>query len=411
MVFDKYYITLEFAMKINQIVQETTTAGSVAPVEHGFVKMQTRSPSVYGNTKAGSLFKGKKTNKPFANSINEGAMKQLSMDLKGGVDGLSDEEFQKKYKMTKQEARKELTANRKDNKKPEKVNEADLQEDDIIVVPGHGRTRKTGFTKHGQSRIDHEVEMARSDVLATMKNARVIYELLKNKSEEEGLEGWVQEKLIKANDYLNAVKEYYDEKMMQQESVPPAGVIGNGAMGEGKDRVDSLVTDALKVMRGSDYQMDPLKAIKTVLGDREYNGRRGHYNFYVRQLMDMLSQEGLAEGNTEVRDNTGKVVSWRNDTEWHKAEKNKKGQEKDPRGIVTHLSDVARRKTEKQDTKEGKIDFAKKIQKNVDKSNKAVVKTKKEVGSRVADIGAGGKEYNVKTDKAWDDAQKAKKAK
>jgi len=341
-------------MKINQIVQETTTSGSVAPVEHSFVKMQTRSPSVYGNTKAGSLFKGKKTNKPYANSINEGAMNQLSMDLKGGVDGLSDEEFQKKYKMTKQEARKELTANRKDNKKPEKVNEADLQEDDIIVVPGYGRTRKTGFTKHGQSRVDHEVEMARSDVLATMKNARAIYELLKNKSEEEGLEGWVQEKLIKANDYLNAVKEYYDEKMMQQESVPPAGVIGNGAMGESSQRVDSLVTDALKVMRGSDYQMDPLKAIKTVLGDREYNGRRGHYNFYVRQLMDMLSQEGLAEG---------------------------------------------------------KIDFAKKIQKNVDKSNKAVVKTSKEVGSRVADIGAGGKEYNVKTDKAWDDAHKAKESK
>jgi len=263
-------------MKINQIVQETTTSGSVAPVEHSFVKMQTRSPSVYGNTKAGSLFKGKKTSKPFANSINEGAMNQLSMDLKGGVDGLSDEEFQKKYKMTKQEARKELTANRKDNKKPEKVNEADLQEDDIIVVPGYGRTRKTGFTKHGQSRVDHEVEMARSDVLATMKNARVIYELLKNKSEEEGLEGWVQEKLIKANDYLNAVKEYYDEKLMQRE---------------------------------------------------------------------------------------------------------------------------------------GKIDFAKKIQKNVDKSNKAVVKTSKEVGSRVADIGAGGKEYNVKTDKAWDDAHKAKESK
>jgi len=377
-------------MKINQIVQETTTSGSVAPVEHGFVKMQTRNPGVYGNTKAGNLLKGKKTNKPFANSVNESA----------------------------------------------ELSEADLQEDDIIVLPGQGRTRKTGFTKHGQSRVDHEVEMARSDVLATMKNARVIYELLKNRSEEEGLEGWVQEKLIKANDYLNSVKEYYDEKMMQQESVPPAGVIGNGGMGESR---------------------------------------------------------------TEVKDKSGKVISWKDDTEWHKAEKNKKGQPKDPRGVVTHLSDVARRKTasqqglaeeeedkidsrfkktewmplmdaikilkhygatpekymghdmfpyydiegnrkyleditwnadnsknvrvslvnqavrelktQQQSLAEGKIDFAKKIQKNVDKSNKAVVKTKKEVGSRVADIGAGGKEYNVKTDKSWDDAQKTKKAK
>ena len=249
MVFDKYYITLEFAMKINQIVQETTTSGSVAPVEHGFVKMQSRNPSVYGNTKAGSLFKGKKTKAPYANSINESA----------------------------------------------ELSEAELAEDDIILVPGQGRKMKTGFVPHGQSRVDHEVEMARSDVLATMKNAKAIYELLKNRSEEEGLEGWVQEKLVKANDYLNSVKEYYDEKMMQQESVPPAGVIGNGAMGESSQRVDSLVTDALKIMRGSEVT-DAVKALKAVLGDREYNGRRGHYNFYVRQLLDMYGQQGVAEG-------------------------------------------------------------------------------------------------------------------
>lgn len=202
MVFDKYYITLEFAMKINQIVQETTTSGSVAPVEHGFVKMQTRSPSVYGNTKAGSLFKGKKTSKPYANSINEGA----------------------------------------------EISEAELQEDDIIVIPGQGRKLKSGFVPHGKSRVDHEVEMARSDVLATIKNAKAIYELLKNRSEDEGLEGWVQEKLIKANDYLNAVKEYYDEKLMQQESVPPAGVIGNGSMGEGA-KVDRMVKHIAKSER------------------------------------------------------------------------------------------------------------------------------------------------------------------
>ena len=55
---------------------------------------------------------------------------------------------------------------------------------------------------------------------------------------------------------------------------------------------------------------------------------------------------------------------------------------------------------------EGKIDFAKKLQKTVDKSNKAVVKTRQDIGSRIADIGAGGKEYNVKTDAAWDAAKK-----
>jgi len=55
---------------------------------------------------------------------------------------------------------------------------------------------------------------------------------------------------------------------------------------------------------------------------------------------------------------------------------------------------------------EGKIDFAKKLQGKVDKHNKAVVKTKKDVGSRIADIGAGGKEHNEKTDAAWDAAKK-----
>ena len=480
-------------MKINQIVQETTTAGSIAPgAQHGFVKMQTRSPSVYGSTKAGNLLKGKKTNKPFANSVNESA----------------------------------------------ELSEADLQEDDIIVLPGQGRKLKTGFVPHGKSRVDHEVEMARSDVLATMKNARSIYELLKNKSEEEGLEGWVQEKLVKANDYLNSVKEYYDEKMMQQESVPPAGVIGNGAMGEGKDDVDSLVTDTEAVMKK--FQIDVEQALKTVLGEREYNSRRGFYNFYIRQIIARSKQQGLAEEEEDKMDSRFKKTEWmplmdaikilkhygatpekymghemfpyydiegnrkyleditwnadnsknvrvslvnqavrelkaqqqglseggqvhgqpqwqlpvkpevqpyspgkpmpqslqqkldgkpntgravddkgRTQQQWMKLVKAKFPdakimQSKMPEGPVFAMLPNGRKlswnKVE-QSVSEGKIDFAKKLGKNIDKNNKAVVKTKKEVGSRVADIGAGGKEYNVKTDKAWDDAQKTKKAK
>jgi hypothetical protein len=108
-------------------------------------------------------------------------------------------------------------------------------------MPGRGSKRKTGFVPKGQSRIDHEVEMARSDVLATMKNAKAIYQLLQNRGEDEGLEGWVQEKLIKANDYLNAVKEYYDEKMMEQ----GAGVIAAGGVGESR-ATHGPVTDAHK---------------------------------------------------------------------------------------------------------------------------------------------------------------------
>ena len=78
-----------------------------------------------------------------------------------------------------------------------------------------------------------------------------------------------------------------------------------GNVAEGTQRVDSLVTDALKIMQGSEAS-DAVAALKTVLGDREYNSRRGYYNFYVRQLMDMSGQQGMAEDyNPEYDDEAG----------------------------------------------------------------------------------------------------------
>jgi hypothetical protein len=157
-------------MKINQIISETTTSGSVATVSTPLGGTQSRgNPSIYGGKKVGTLFKGKKTSAPYANSINESA------DL----------------------------------------SEAELQEDDVILVPGQGRKSKTGFVPHGQSRVDHEVEMARSDLFSAAKNAQQVYTMIKELSEDEGLEGWVQEKIIKANDYLNTVREYLEGKQAQ----------------------------------------------------------------------------------------------------------------------------------------------------------------------------------------------------
>lgn len=197
-------------MKISQIIQETsTTAGSIAPTEHGFVKMQTRSPSVYGGNKVGNLLKGKKVSKPFTNSLNEAAMKDLAYDLQT----MKPAEFQKKYGKSREEMKASMS------KQPQKptpsVNEADLSEQDLIVVPGQGRKLKTGFVPHGKSRVDHEVEMAVSDLFSAGKNAEKIYNIVRSVSEDEGLEGWVQEKIIKANDYLNTVREYLEGKQLQ----------------------------------------------------------------------------------------------------------------------------------------------------------------------------------------------------
>lgn len=180
-------------MKIKDIY-ESTTSGSVASVAMPLGGTQKRE---------GSMFKGKKTKKKFY----EGKVKELMQDLKE----LSDEEFKKKYKKTKQEWRQAL--------KEDEVNEADL-----ILVPGHGNKLKPGFIPKDKDRTDHEVEMARSDLFQAAKNAQQVYKMIEHLSEDEGLEGWVQEKIIKANDYLNTIREYLEHKTYMQE----AGVIAGG---------------------------------------------------------------------------------------------------------------------------------------------------------------------------------------
>jgi hypothetical protein len=128
---------------------------------------------------------------------------------------------------------------------------------------------------------DQEGDMARQD-LATAANAAE--ELRSILDSDENLPEWVQSKITKAVDYLDTVRDYMKSKDQD--------------VTEASQRVDSLVTDALKIMRGSSMN-DAVQALKTVLGDREYNGRRNHYNFYVRQIMDMYSQQGVAEGVEE----------------------------------------------------------------------------------------------------------------
>jgi hypothetical protein len=305
-------IVWESVMKIKQIT-ETTTAGAIATTETALGGTQSRgNPSIYGGKKVGSLFKGKKTKAPYANSINESA----------------------------------------------ELSEAQLEEDDIIVVPGQGRSRKNGLVPHGQSRIDHEVEMARSDLFSAAKNAQQVYSMIKDVGEDEGLDGWVQEKIIKANDYLNTIREYLEGKQVQSvtegaeimyaeelaeklfdrspnlqneddiltrgfqlskkdprigsrvnaifrtEDFPSDFVsyyryiqhnhgISSG-MNEGENRVDTLVTDTEAVMR--EFKIDALPALKIVLGEREYKDRPGYYNTFIRQIIARSKQQGLAEG-------------------------------------------------------------------------------------------------------------------
>ena len=185
--------------------------------------------------------------------LDEGKMKELSMDLKD----LTDEEFQKKYNLTKKEARKIL------NSKPEKVNEDDLQEEDLILVPGHGRNSR-GFISKASDRTDREVEMAKGDLYQSIKNAKMIFDMLGDVSEEDGIEGWVQEKIIKASDYLNTVREYMEQQRFANEMT--GGVIAGGMANEGaKKKVNPYAIGMAQAMK-STGDRPPLKKSTIVKG-------------------------------------------------------------------------------------------------------------------------------------------------
>jgi hypothetical protein len=147
-------------MKIYQIV-ESTTSGSVATVSSPLGTTQNRNPSIYSG-KTGNLLKGKKKKGPYANSISEGK-KDFASKLAGKINKANKDkkETEEKIKQHQQYQQSE---------KKDKVDEAKLDEEDVIIVPGKGIRRSNGFIPHGKSRVDHEVEMARSDLLAAYKN-------------------------------------------------------------------------------------------------------------------------------------------------------------------------------------------------------------------------------------------------
>lgn len=112
------------------------------------------------------------------------------------------------------------------------VNEEELSEDDLIIVPGKKMIRKNGLIPRDQVRTDHEVSMARSDLVQSAKNAKAIFALIKDVSEDEGIPGWVQEKLIKASDYLNTVREYLEGQQVEAELAGSYGMKSCGCDSE-----------------------------------------------------------------------------------------------------------------------------------------------------------------------------------
>ena len=304
------------------------------------------------------------------------------------------------------------------------VDEGELSENDLILVPGQISKRSKGFVSKDRNEMER-IEMAKSDVVQSVKSATAIFSILKNSDDE--IEGWVQEKLAKAEDYLDTVREYLEGKSMPAEGMS-AGVRMQRALQREKEKRERSERYAEKhfpigkkpeqntepqkeVKEGGQDWMDDMRAMahKMAPQDKLRQGQAERQSQQQAEQQKRLQQdiENLPELMSQFREMKSEYESL-GGRNWQYAdnEQNLSAEERKARGMETSMRQLANRIRAAKEASEGlaesKPDFAKMFNKKIDKHNKAVVKTKKEIGTRVADIGPGGKEYNVKTDKEWD---------
>lgn len=181
-------------MKINQVI-ESTTSGSIATVPSGGGQILSRTGVYDANTKVGSLLKGKKTKKPFANSVSE------------------------------------------NKKKSKPVKEAELQEDDLIIIPGQGMRRRTGLVSRDMDKGENEGETLKNSLHTIIRVATHLNDAL---SEQDNFPEWVSEKIGAVKSMMTGVMDYLisDKEMHGRISANEmtGGVVAGGVAFENQER-------------------------------------------------------------------------------------------------------------------------------------------------------------------------------
>ena len=96
---------------------------------------------------------------------------------------------------------------------------------------------KEGFVEDAHMmHQDHEVQMAREECYHAAENAIALHKLLRNISEQQGLDGWVSAKITLAGDYLKTVREYIEYELMTAASQQPMLPIAEGSGSKEKQK-------------------------------------------------------------------------------------------------------------------------------------------------------------------------------
>jgi len=277
------------------------------------------------------------------------------------------------------------------------------------------RDKHDKYNEGFNGEYDDEAGMAQSNLITS---ARAVIGLLKTIDDRDNLPEWAQEKIAKAEMMLVGVWDYLQSQKAQGINPQQDMEEGLGKMRGNPGAYDADVRASQQGFKRPSNHRDPegeddpretmmwnLTINGEPLNPRPIMGRSNLIKFGKQQAAAgvdlsnaMISPVSNLKERTEVKDKSGKVVSWKDETPWRKAEKNKQGQPKDPRGTVTNLSAKARRETEKnveEDdsalqaflSKGGKVDkLPYKEPKTKDKAN---------WGSKHIGTGKGGKAQNV----------------
>jgi hypothetical protein len=82
-----------------------------------------------------------------------------------------------------------------------------------IDIDKNGGCQSDTDMNYKPSEMDHEVQMARSELYRAANSAIELHKMLRMISEKQGIEGWVAAKITKAADYLESVYHYLDYEM------------------------------------------------------------------------------------------------------------------------------------------------------------------------------------------------------
>lgn len=93
---------------------------------------------------------------------------------------------------------------------------------------------------------DHEVGMAKGQLLSAVKNATRIAKHLSKTTEEEGIDGWIASKITLASDYFENVASYMDGQSLRESD-------------EGGNRTDTVSMDVPLIIRIMEYAREDAK--------------------------------------------------------------------------------------------------------------------------------------------------------